>query len=266
VRIELKGVLDHRPVLGVFLVAQHVHESRVVDAVHAQGPYKVALHKPEGLGEEQRTGDLGSYAVDHLAPELVRHLAVNLRSGHAVLGARGDGAAGARTGKPEPVEVALGQGHGGVKADDGKKPRHVQDGLDHLLTYRGVEVIELGGIVPGKAGAVVSVIDVAGFAGPQIATAEDDGRVGLLEVVVFDFDLDPPVVRKVWSVEAVGRVGRFGAGDKPLRVLDDPGRIDTHVVGDHVACQSDTEAGGAVAEVDKGRLAAKVLGDVVIEK
>ena len=60
--------------------------------------------------------------------------------------------------------MALGQGHGGVEANDRKQARHVQDGLNDLLAHRGIQVVELRGVVPGKAGAVVAVIDVAGLA------------------------------------------------------------------------------------------------------
>ena len=62
------------------------------------------------------------------------------------------------------MKVPLGEGHGGVKADDRKQARHMQDGLNDLLADGGVQVVELRGVVPGKAGAVVAVIDVAGFA------------------------------------------------------------------------------------------------------
>ena len=118
VGIELERVLDDRAVLGVVLVAQHDHEGAVVDAVHAEGADEVAFHEPEGLGQQQRAGDFGGDAIDNLAPEFVRHAAVEFGLAHAVLGARGDGAAGAGTRKPEAVKVALGQGHGGVEADD----------------------------------------------------------------------------------------------------------------------------------------------------
>jgi hypothetical protein len=62
------------------------------------------------------------------------------------------------------MEVALGERHGGVEADDREEARDVEDGLNDMLTDRGVEVVELGGVVPGKAGAIVAVLDVAGFA------------------------------------------------------------------------------------------------------
>ena len=205
VGIELQSVLDHRAVLGVILVAQHDHEGAVVDAVHAQRADEVALHEPEGLGQQQRAGNLGGHAIHHLAPELVRHGAVELRLAHAVFSARRNGAARAGTGKPEPVKMPLGQGHGGVEADHGKQPRHVQDGLDHLLAHCWIQVVELRRVVPRKAGAVVAVIDVAGLAARAVAAAEDHGGVGLLEVVVLDLDLDTPVVRKIGSVEAVSR-------------------------------------------------------------
>ena len=60
------------------------------------------------------------------------------------------------------MEVALGQGHGGVEADDRKQARDVQDGLDDLLADRRIEEVELGGVVPRHAGAVVAVSLLAG--------------------------------------------------------------------------------------------------------
>jgi len=41
-----------------------------VDAVHAERPDEVALHEPEGLGEQERVRDLRGDAVHDLAPEL----------------------------------------------------------------------------------------------------------------------------------------------------------------------------------------------------
>ena len=178
--------------------------------MHAEGADEVAFHEPEGLGKEQRSGNFGGDAIDDFAPELVGHAAVELGLAHAVFGAGGDGSAGAGAGKPEAMEVALGEGHSGVEADDGKEPRDVEDCLDDLLADGGVEVIELRGVVPGKAGAVVAVVDVAGFAAGFVAAAEDDGGVGLVAVVVLDFDLDAAIVGEIGAFEAVGGVRRSG--------------------------------------------------------
>ena len=49
-------------------------------------------------------------------------------------------------------------------------------------------------------------------------------------------------------------------------MLDDPGRIDAHVVGHHVAGEANAVAVGAVAQVDVGRLAAEIVGDAVVEE
>ena len=50
-------------------------------------------------------------------------------------------------------------------------------------------------------------------------------------------------------------------------MLDDPARVDAHVVGHHVAGQPDAVAPRPVAQVGVGRLAAEVLGDrVVVER
>ena len=75
VGVELDGLFEIGAVLGILFVAQHVHEGAVVDAMHAEGADEVALEQPEGLGEQQGSGDFGSDAVDDLAPELVRHQA-----------------------------------------------------------------------------------------------------------------------------------------------------------------------------------------------
>ena len=50
-------------------------------------------------------------------------------------------------------------------------------------------------------------------------------------------------------------------------MLDDPARIDAHVVGDHVAGQPDPARPGPVAQVGVGRLATEIVGDpVVVER
>ncbi len=50
-------------------------------------------------------------------------------------------------------------------------------------------------------------------------------------------------------------------------MLDDPARVDAHVVGDHVAGQPDAARGRPVAQLGVGRLAAEVAGDpVVVER
>ncbi len=47
-------------------------------------------------------------------------------------------------------------------------------------------------------------------------------------------------------------------------MFDDPLGVDAHVVGDHVAGESDAEVSGAVAEGGVGAAAAEVLGDGVV--
>ena len=137
-RVELEGVLHDRAVLGVVLVAQHIHEGAVVDAVHAQGAHEVAFHQPEGFGQEQRVGHLLGNAVDHLTPELTGNSWLNSALGHAVFGAGGNVAAAARLREPEPLEVFFGEGHGGVEADDREAAGDAEDGLDDGFAHFGI--------------------------------------------------------------------------------------------------------------------------------
>ena len=86
--VELQRVLDHGAVVRVLLVAQHVHECAVVDAMHAECAHEIAFHQPERLGEQQRVGRFDGGAIDDLTPEFVRHDAIELGLGQAVFGAR----------------------------------------------------------------------------------------------------------------------------------------------------------------------------------
>ena len=162
--------------------------------------------------------------------------------------------------------MALGQRHGSVETNDREEARDVENRLNDLLADSSVQVVELRGIVPGEAGAVVSVIDVAGFTAGFVAAAEDDRSIGLLEVVILNFDFDAAIVREIRAVEGVGGVGRVLAGDEPVGMLDYPGRIDAHVVGHHVAGEANAVMIGAIAQVDVGGLAAEVVGDGVVKE
>ena len=211
-RVELERVLDDQPVLGVLLVAQHVHERAVVDAVHAQRADEVALHQPEGLGQQQRVGRFCRDAVDDLAPELDGHRASKSLLRMRVLGAAGDRAARAGLRIPEARDVPLGQRHRRVEADDRELARDVQDGLDDRLAHLGLQVVELRGVVPRHRRAVVAVIDEARVAAPVVDALERHRRVGVVEVVILEVDADARVGRQVRAVERVGRVRRVRRG------------------------------------------------------
>ncbi len=212
------------------------------------------------------SGHLGRDPVHDLAPELLGHGGVELGRGHrAVLGARRDGlAALARGREPQPPDVALGQHHRGVEADDREAPGDGEDRLDHLLADGRLAEVQLRGVVPGEAGAVVAVVDVAALARPAVAPLEDDGGVGVVPVVVLEADLDAVVLAQVLAAEPVGGVGGLGQGDEPLRVLDHPARVDAHVVGHHVRRQPDAPLPGPVAQVRPRVLAAQVPRDRVV--
>jgi hypothetical protein len=95
-----------------------------------------------------------------------------------VLGAAGDRAALARLRIPQSLDVASGQRHRGVEADDRELAGDVEDGLDDGLADLGFEEVQLGGVVPGHARAVVAVVDVARVAGELVGALEDDCGVG----------------------------------------------------------------------------------------
>ena len=263
-RIELQRVLDGGAVAGVVLLLEHVHEGGVVDPVHAQGADEVALHHPEGLGEQQRVWHLARDAIDDLAPELHREELIEPLPGHRVLRARGDVAARAGNREPEALVVSLGQRHGRVESDDGEEPRDVEDGLEHGLAHLGLEVVELRGVVPRHAGAVVAVIEEPHPSGVPVGALEHHRRVGLVPVAVLDLDPDARVVAQVGAVEGVAGERRVIGLQEPVGVLDHPAGIDAHVVGHHVARQPDAAARATVAKVLVGGVAAQLGRDLVV--
>jgi hypothetical protein len=129
-----------------------------------------------------------------------------------------------------------------------------------------LQVVELRRVVPGHAGAVVAVVDVADVAGPGVGTLEYDGRVRGVPVVILDLDRDPLVVGQVAAGERVRRVGRVGQLQEPVRMLDDPARVDAHVVGHHVRAEADAARGAAAAQLLERLLAAQVVGDRVVHQ
>src|SRR5260370_38248429 len=103
--------------------------------------------------------------------------------------------------------MPLCQRHRRIETNDRKQPRYIKDGLYDLLAHCGIQIVELRCVVPGKAGAIVAVIDVAGVAGVSIVATEDYCSVGLLKVVIFNFDFDSAIMRKIGAIKTVGRIG-----------------------------------------------------------
>ena len=181
-------------------------------------------------------------------------------------GPGGDVPALARLREPEPLEVLLCKGHGRVEPDDGEHPRHVQDGLDHGLPGLGVQEIELRRVVPRHVRAVIAVIDQPGVTGPEIHALERHGGVGLVPVVVFEVNADARDLRDVGTVERVGgkRRPRVGPVEKPVRVLGDPARVHSRVIGHHVACKPDPPLARTPLQPVQSLSAAQLAGHHVV--
>src|SRR5262249_48315350 len=111
--------------------------------------------------------------------------------------------------------------------------------------------------------AVVAVIDVSGCSVPMMAQAKSYRSVRLIVVMIFNFDFDAAVSRKVGTIEAVNGERALPAIDEPVRMLDDPFRVDAHVVRHHVAREAYAEMSSAVPQIFVCRVSAKVFGDVV---
>ncbi len=110
------------------------------------------------------------------------------------------------------------------------------------------------------------MVDVTRVAGPAIQAPEDHRSVGAVEVMIFDLDFHAVIAGHIRPVKTVSGKRAVGQREEPVRMLDDPARIDAHVVGHHVTGQANTSGPGAVAQAGTSLLAAELLRDVVIVK
>jgi hypothetical protein len=210
-------------------------------------------------------GHLGRDPVDHLAPELGRHAAVEFRLRERTeLGPGRDAASGPRFGPPQPLDVLLRQHHRGIEADHRETPGHRDDRLDDRLADLRLEEVELCGVVPREARAVVAVVHVADVAAVPVEALERHRRVGVVPVVILEHDPDPRIVREIGARVRVRVVGRLGERQEPVGVLHHPARVDAHVVGHHVARKPDTARPCSVAKRFIGAFAAEVVRDAVV--
>ena len=265
-RVEFQSVFEHHAVAAVVFIAQQVHESGVVNAVHAQGADEVVFHHPEGLCQQQGVRGFRGDPVNNFAPEFFRESPVEFFLCQSVFSTAGDVAAAARFREPEALIGFLGQRHGGVKADDRRVAGDGQNGLDHRFTDFRVQIVQLGGVIPGHGSAVVAVIDVTGVAGAVVDALENDRGILTGEVMVFDADADVGIRGKIAAVESVGRVRTVGQGKEKIRAVEHPVGIDAHVVWDHVGRHADAVLPGAELQVLEGFFTAEVIGNAVISQ
>ena len=145
----------------------------------------------------------------------------------------------------------------------GKRRATSRMSLHHGLADLGLEVVQLGRVVPRRGRAVVAVVDVAGLVGRAVQAPEDDGRVAVVPVAVLQLDHHAGVGRQVRAGEAIAGVRRLVEPDEPLRMVQDPVAVEAHVVGHHVAGQADAVPVRALAQDVQRRVPAEVGRDDV---
>ena len=111
------------------------------------------------------------------------------------------------------------------------------------------------------------MVDEPLVAGRAVYALEHDRRVRAIPVVVLQEDRDAVVPRQVRPVERIGRERGRAELEEPVGMLDDPARVDAHVVRDHVARQPDTAIPGASSQIRRCPRTAEIgRYDVVVER
>ncbi len=99
--------------------------------------------------------------------------------------------------------MAAGQGHGGVKTDDGEAPGNTEDFLNDGFPDSGIQVIELCGVVPGHISTIITMVDKTDLPGGGIGVFEHNGRIGTVDIVIFDLNPITRVRREIRTCKTV---------------------------------------------------------------
>ena len=97
--------------------------------------------------------------------------------------------------------MLLGQSHRRVEADNREIARHMQNGLNDRFAHFGFEVIELGCVVPREGCAIIAMIDITDIASLMVAAFEDDCRIGLIVIMIFEINAHTRIIGKIFGVE-----------------------------------------------------------------
>ena len=80
------------------------------------------------------------------------------------------------------------QRHGGIETNDGKLSGHMQNGLNNSFSHFSFQIVELGGIIPGHTGAVISMIDVLGATGMKIYPFKYHRGITAIIIMILNID------------------------------------------------------------------------------
>src|SRR5690606_2749737 len=120
----------------------------------------------------------------------------------------------------------------------------------------GAQEVELSRVVPGQAGTVVAMEDVALPTGRPVDQLVDHGRVRPIEVTVLNPHGERAPRTEVGARERVAGERGPGALYEPVRMLFDPPGIEGRMVGHHVGRQPDPVPLGRGPQRSERRLAA----------
>ncbi len=108
------------------------------------------------------------------------------------------------------------------------------------------------------------MIDEALVSGVVVHPFEDNGRVRPVPVSILDEDPHPFIVRQIGPVKGVGRIGRSVGRKEPVGVVDDPLRIDPHVIRNHVGREPDSVVPGTIPQLFVRGLSSESISDSIV--
>src|SRR5574344_543211 len=129
-RIEQNGFLNCIPVLLVFLILQHVHESTVIYSMHSKRSYEVPFHHPECFGQKQGVWNFHSNSVHHFTPELRRHCVCEFFVTHCKQTPSGNIRLCSGCRIPKSSDMLSGKSHCGIESNDPEVPSNFQNLLN----------------------------------------------------------------------------------------------------------------------------------------
>ena len=265
-RVKLDCVLNRVSVLLVLFLLEHVHECGVVDAVHSESAGKISLHHPESLGKQKCVGHLLGTTVHHFPPELIGQCGLKLLGGKGVLASCRNVSTMTRLRVPQSPDMFFRKDHRCVKTDDREIRGHLHNLSDNGLPRRGIQKINLRGVIPGHSRSVVSVVDVGHVPGLIVHTLEANRTVALRVIVVLKIKGYASVLTQVLTVEAVLRERTVLRGDKIIGMLHHPPSVHSGVIRNHVGRKTDSAGPAPSPQIIQRAPSAEVSRNLVVQE
>ena len=117
----------------------------------------------------------------------------------------------------------------------------------------------------GEFGVVpTSMIDISDPAIPTVVKFVNNSCISFFVVMIFDENFNLTSICQVLTIKRITRKGRFRQLKEPIRMFDQPGRVYSHMIGNHITGDPDTVMSSFMLQIDHCLFSTQLISNAVI--